>query len=450
MANMIFDERDDSINEHRDSNVDLVVVNDDNIMEPNPTIVINELNQQMEGITAALEDIGTLNKIKETLQNRPKSKSSIKIGQLAMENIKRRLNVFELTGVSTEAVDNSGKDEQTIAIEGISDFITKIFKMIANTIRAILNAIKSGIVYLLGKRKNENFESLLEEIEDAAKKGTHALIPKEQLSLALEKLSRKHSSFKHYDSTLTPEKLHKGLDLLTNGIQNIGDLVTPFADSVEMASRALISLNNNSREDDDKNINEIVEAINKKYDRIKEVLRVDSSFKPLVDRYSDVDVTKRAGYDFRPVGVFNNNELFFYYSLRDDSNKLMNEFFFLSSIKLNDSEVKVLPLDLNHLSSYMKSMNKVYEASTELSHLVGRSMKSIETVQRKAADVLENVRVNDDGSRLIDFVVEQKSLINQLLKTTTQIWAMTLSSAKELNNHASLGQDLFMLYKPKQ
>lgn len=450
MANMIFDERDDAINEHRDSNIDLVVVNDDNVMEPNPSIVIDELNQQMNGITAALEDIGTLNKIKERLANSPKSKSSIKIGQLAMENVKKRLNVFELTGVSTEAADNTGKDELTVAIEGISEFITKIFKMIANTIRAIVETIKKAFNYLLGKKKEEKFQSLIDDIEKAAKSQSHILVDKNQLSNTLPRLSKLHRNFKHYNDDLTSEKLHKGLDLLTNGIVNVGNLIIPFAECIEVGCKAIMDVNNDNANQND-SVEKINQSIHKKCNRVEEVLPIDSDLRSYVKRYTTDPTVSEIGYDFRPLGLFHNNEMFFYYKVKVKENSSLSEDMKFNSIIMDELEATVVPLDLNHLLSYVKRIEKTTETLERAADLFEKEFQPISNLQIKTANLLNNIIVLEDTeSALAHFLNNNRPLLNNLLQSGVQLVKAMISADKAIDDHIRLAVDLFKLYKPKQ
>lgn len=140
---------------------------DENVVEPEA-----EQSILAKGIEQALESLQTLEKLRQIFkknQGRPLSKSTIKIGRLAMERIKSDVGIFK----DNLIVAQECFSEDSVSLEGIVDIAKSIWAAIVRTFKAIWNALtdffstrQSKVNRSEAKKNHENLKAAVHQITD--------------------------------------------------------------------------------------------------------------------------------------------------------------------------------------------------------------------------------------------------------------------------------------------
>lgn len=153
MSNLIFALEDDAL---------------DALTEPQPYDC--NIDQMVGGIEAAMESLQTLQKLKAVFQkqkDRKPSKSSIKIGMLAMERIKETVGIFD----GQLIVAQECFTEDTVSVEGITDIMRSIWDAIVRTFQAVWDAIANLFSSSADSKVKKEAKTSYENVKNAVKAG---------------------------------------------------------------------------------------------------------------------------------------------------------------------------------------------------------------------------------------------------------------------------------------
>lgn len=156
MSNLIFALEDDAL---------------DALNEPQP--YDSNVDAMVGGIEAAMESLQALQKLKAAFQkqkNRKPSKSSIKIGMLAMERIKDSVGIFD----GQLIVAQECFTEDSVSVEGISDIMRSIWDAIVRTFQAVWDAITRLFSSSTDSKTKKQAKDSYENVKSAVKSGKSA------------------------------------------------------------------------------------------------------------------------------------------------------------------------------------------------------------------------------------------------------------------------------------
>ena len=204
---------------------------------------LQDCTLQLNGITAALESISSLEKIKKALlrsQGKKPTKQTIKIGHLALESIKKDTGIF----LSGAVLSMECFTEETVSIEGFTDTIKSIVDAVVRTFKAVweqikrfIDAIVRGLGFEKQKRKMEDVKASVVEIKKLKEKKA-TKIPKEKKE-ALAHVDSALLPFRHLGVELTEDILTNELHLLQKTIKDCANLLlTLDVCNVNMADSA--------------------------------------------------------------------------------------------------------------------------------------------------------------------------------------------------------------------
>lgn len=448
MANMIFNERDDAIDEHRSQNVDLVTVNDDNVMEPNPLVVIANIEEAHGAVVAAMEEIDTLSKIKEALANRPVSKSSIKIGQLAMENVKKRLNIFEMTGIATESVSDNDEENQKAALESIGSFITTIYRAIAKILKRIIDFVKSLFTKKINAVAKESLEELLEKFEKAQKEGSLVLVRGNEQKEILEAISRKHRSLRYTSKLLTLEELTKHLEDIKLACAISSGLSKTFTGCINKSLAAMLA-HSSGGITIERFEEEILSSIEDYNNAIEDGVRSDSSLKSHLPKDSQEYYVRNNTSNFKPTGLIYDGRVHFFYDKQIQTNKGTSKLYHLTSEEIPEFELNVDPLQLNNFITYIYRTQHAFKDAAYAVNFIHDELESNQGIQDKTVKLLENLSnkaYKEEGDSISSFI---NSNFFALLNSNMTMFNQAYTATEAVKAHINYIKDLSRLYQPK-
>jgi len=151
MSNLIFALEDDAL---------------DQLNEPQPYDC--NIDAMVGGIEVAMESLETLKKLKAVFQkqkNKKPSKSSIKIGMLAMERIKDSVGIFK----DELIVAQECFTEDSVSLEGITGIMQSIWDAIVRTFKAIWDLISSLFVTSTHNQSNKEAKQARDTVKAAVR-----------------------------------------------------------------------------------------------------------------------------------------------------------------------------------------------------------------------------------------------------------------------------------------
>lgn len=452
MTNMIFDIRDDAIEDHRSQNVDLVTVNDDNIMEPNPIVVMADIEEAYGTVVAAMEEIDTLSKIKAVLANRPVSKSTIKIGQLSMENVKKRLNIFELTGISTESISDNVENNRKAAVESIGSFVTAIYQAIAKVLRRIIAFVKNLFTKKISEKTNEKIKEglseLLERFEKAQKDGSLVLVNSSDKKEMLEIISGRHRSLRHSNKLLTLEELTKHLEGIKLAAAITTGLSKVFTGCIDKSLAAMLVYSSGSI-NEEKFEKEILSSIETYNNAIEDGVRNDSSLKGMLSKDDLGYYNQHSNCNFKPTGLVYDGRIHFFYDKIIQNSKGDSKLYHLTSEEIPDCELNAEALPLNNFITYIYRTEHAFKEAAYAVNFIHDELESNQGIQDKTAKMLEelsNKAHSEDGDSIKDFI---NSNFFALLNSNMAMFNQAYLATEAVKAHLSYIKDLARLYQPK-
>lgn len=223
---------------------DLVLAMEDEILdqlnEPQPYDC--NIDAMLGGIESAMESLETLNKLKAVIQkqkNRKPSKSSIKIGMLAMERIKDSVGIFK----DQLVVAQECFTEDSVSLEGITAVMQSIWDAIVRTFKAIWDAITSLFSSNSQKKAHDESKQAYESLKKTEK--TAELAGQEQtLSKDVSNLFRYISEDPRVeDLRQEAEKLIETVKIVEGTILNLEVCNVNVADFIHKLRHKKISAN---------------------------------------------------------------------------------------------------------------------------------------------------------------------------------------------------------------
>ena len=186
-------------------------------------LAIPEIEENMLGISAAIENISTLFDIRDILNKSGKNtdKAAIRLAQIACENISASTKIIhEPIVVSMESI-----EQGNVAIEGVLDnignFIAKIWKAIVDTFKALWKKISEFIFDTKEQavKTAHRTENIVKSLEDLTKKAgaddvSKNITPIEALPLSKELADPFRFLHKELNKDLEPKDLINFIDSL--------------------------------------------------------------------------------------------------------------------------------------------------------------------------------------------------------------------------------------------
>lgn len=251
MSNLIFDEKifNDIENNRNHSVPELSVTADGQLVETEPMSMMGEIQSKLDGIEMGMESIVSLTRIRDALKKSMKpSQSAINIGSLAVESIKRSVDIFSHPDiVSVECF-----RENEVSLEGLDNVIKTIWDAIVRTFKAIWDNIHYVIKYITGKDRKQQVEEILKANDQSQKENPNAEISPERVAEAFEESAKNTQTvmtpFAFLGKTVTLSQISSLLELLMKStraclewIRTIEEITMRFDHSVTMFEKGGIN-----------------------------------------------------------------------------------------------------------------------------------------------------------------------------------------------------------------
>lgn len=396
------------------------------------------LDGELRGIDFAIEQITNLSKIKAILlknKDRKPSKSSIKIGKLAIENVskslglEREINIVVMEGFSGDNVSVESMTESIVeTIKKIWESIVKTFKSIWEKIMAFFSSNKprANNDVSRARRTDKEFKDIHEEI-----KKNEIVLPEfgainlTQLTAPLNYLGTDLSDTDLLDHVETVSNLGKQLELFINTveqthsvieqtIQKVADVMDkdPVGGShIYMATETMFA------------------SI---FNFIQSLPKVDDSQERLRDYLNDI-IPKDTRVDSNSVRILNKLNYgagICFYTLVNETNPYKYNISVIPSCFDDKYETNLKVPDITNIDLYSVKIVALTNSAKELTEHVDIKIKSIKNFHTKIISFLEANQKNINESNE-DILVKNFNYIRQMTTVILELATNTSKSFEE-------------------
>jgi hypothetical protein len=396
------------------------------------------LDNQLRGIDFAIEQISSLSKIKAILlknKDRKPSRSSIKIGKLAVENVSKSLGLeHEISTIATEGFDGDNVSVESM-VESIVDTIKKIWESIVRTFKSIWEKIMSFFSSnkprvnndaSRAKRTEKDFKDIQEEI-----KRNEIVLPVSNLI----DLTQFTAPINYLNKELSDTDLLDHIEI----ISNLGKQLKLFIDTVEETHSVInqtIQTVADFMDQDPVGGSNIYTAAQTMFDGlyhyIQNLPKLDDSQQQLREKLNDV-VAADTKVDSNSVRIFNKLNYgagICFYTLVNEIHPPIYKISVIPNCTNDHDQVRFKVPDVTNIDLYSVKIVTLTGDVKELSEHIDNKIKSIKNLHTKIMSFLEVNQKNINESNE-DILVRNFNYIRQMTTTILELATNTAKSFEE-------------------